>query len=99
MDSPPFIVGYIVFVVLCLVVGLRSGRGPRTRGRPRGGLPRGPHRSSGSDGGTYVPSDRWSGHMSDGGGGHGHGHDGDSGGGHGGGDSGGGDGGGGGGGD
>jgi hypothetical protein len=94
MDSTPFIVGCIVLLVLCVVGGMRSGRRLRTRDRARGGLARGPHRAAGSDGGTYVPSDRWSGHMTDSGGGHGD----SGGGGHGGGD-GGGDGGGGGGGD
>ncbi|MBF4618453.1 hypothetical protein ITJ44_10255 [Clavibacter sp. VKM Ac-2873] len=101
MDSPPFLVGYAVFLVLVLVAGLtgfgtsRDRRGPRTR--------RGSTRNDG--GGMYVPTDAWSGHMADGhGGGHGDGghgghggHGGDGGGHGGGGDGGGGDGGGGGG--
>jgi len=97
MDSPPFLVGYAVFLVLVFIAGLtgfgtsRERRGLRSR--------RGSKRNDG--GGVYVATDAWSGHMADGhGGGHGDGghggsHDGGGGDG-GGGDGGGGDGGGGG---
>jgi hypothetical protein len=96
MDPAPFIVGYIVILVLCVVFGMRAGRRIRAQDRRRGGRPLGPRRGSGSDGGTYVPTDSWSGHMADGpgdggGGGHGGGSDGGGGGGDGGGGGGGGD--------